>query len=420
MEAWPSWLKAPASKAGKRLTPFRGFEPLRFLFSSGCCKLPSMGEKHYAGIGTRKLAPPQRALCVKIGKYLAGNGWVLHTGAAPGADQAFARGALEGGGQLVLHLPWPSYEEDWFSKIPSQYSRNIQVEVLDADKRSGGAYDREAHDSVYDFHPAAERLRQGGLKLHARNYRILKPKGLPTPVGFCVAIPSPGGGGTAQGIRLSEFMKVPVVRLDQLSPGAARVMLDKLLDGSNGKKPDERDQDLFYRVLPRDYPDETTLAQARAYLKQGATSSDGIGCPCCGRLAKVYKRKLHTEMALFLIGLVKKYKENRDWVNIRDVIPGGDKSSKASSDGAYLVHWRLIEAQPKPQGGKKQGFYRPTERGIQFAEKKIRVPSHVALFDNKVVGWNDKLVYIDEALGDKFDYQELMRTAWTGRGSSEE
>lgn len=344
---------------------------------------------------------------MKIGRYLAEKGWILHTGAAPGADQAFARGALEGDGMVILHLPWPSYEEDWFGKIPSQFSRKISVDVLELDRRAG-AYDRDAYDSVYEFHPAPERLRQGALKLHARNYRIIRPKGRPGPVSFTVAIPSPGGGGTAQGIRLAESMKVPVVRLDQLSGKAAKKLIDEILAGSRGKKPDEREQDLFYRILPKDYPDETTLAQARAYLKQGATSSEGVGCPCCGRLAKVYKRKLHTEMALFLIGLVKKYKKTRDWINVRDVIPGGDKSAKASSDGAYLVHWRLIEPQPKPEGGKRQGFYRPTDRGIQFAEKKIRVPSHVALFDNKVVGWNDKLVYIDEALGDKFDYEELM------------
>ena len=50
----------------------------------------------------------------------------------------------------------------------------------------------------------------------------------------------------------------------------------------------------------------------------------------------------------------------------------------------------------------------PTSLGVQFVECSLKVPSHVHLYDNSVVGWSDKMVTVVEALGKRFDYQELM------------
>jgi len=345
-----------------------------------------MAQNHYAGIGTRRLAPAQQKLCGTIGSYLAKKGWILHTGAAEGADQSFAKGALIGGGELVLHLPWPSYEENWFSKIPSQYSRSISVDILEIDRR-GGVFDKEAYDSVFDLHPAPERLKRGAISLHARNYRILFPKGSPEPVQFVVAIPSPRGGGTAQGLRIAESLKIPTVRLDQLSAREARRTIDSLLSGSYGQRPDERGQNLFYAALPDVLPPDTSIAQAQAYLKQGAIG--GTRCPCCGTPAKVKDVRFTLEMAAFLTYLVRRYEADEFNSELVSAKPAD------ASLGKDLQLWKLIEMTQKY----KAYLFRPTERGIQFVRNEIRVPDRVAVFNGRVVGWGEKLGYIKDIAG---------------------
>ena len=44
-----------------------------------------------------------------IARRHAVEGLVLRSGASPGADRAFQRGAEEAGGAVELYLPWPSY-----------------------------------------------------------------------------------------------------------------------------------------------------------------------------------------------------------------------------------------------------------------------------------------------------------------------
>jgi len=147
-----------------------------------------------------------------------------------------------------------------------------------------------------------------------------------------------------------------------------------------------------------------TLDEARRVVEAGAV--DGIECPCCGRLAKVYRRKLHREMAIFLCLLVRRAGPERAWVHVRDVLKGTRTAQKASTDGAYLVHWSLIEAKP---GEHSAGMYRPTAMGASFVEGGLKVSSHVHLFNNEPVGFSETLVSIRDALGSKFDYDELMR-----------
>jgi hypothetical protein len=53
-------------------------------------------------------------------------------------------------------------------------------------------------------------------------------------------------------------------------------------------------------------------------------------------------------------------------------------------------------------------MYRPTERGIAFAEGRLSVPSHVDLLCGEVIGFWPDAVDVRDALGDRFSYDELM------------
>lgn len=152
-----------------------------------------------------------------------------------------------------------------------------------------------------------------------------------------------------------------------------------------------------------------TLEEARAWLRERVR--EGATCPCCKRLAKVYKRKLNSGMAYFLIRLYRKRGFRPTHIN--DFI--GEEKMTASMVGGVLLHqWGLIEEIPEweqalSQEKYKSGFYRVTKLGAQFAENRVRVNKFVYLYDNRIVrgDGDEATVSITEALGDKFDYQEL-------------
>jgi predicted Rossmann-fold nucleotide-binding protein len=153
----------------------------------------------YAGIGSRRVTTEERALCKLVGAVLARRGWVLHTGACLGADQAYAEGALEFSGSVHLYLPWTSYEKEWVA----QYGPRC-AHICTAKQHPAFA---EAVLSVARYHPHPDKLTNGGQLLHARNYLILEDCNL------CVALPK-GQGGTRQGMRIASHLRIPTVNLD--------------------------------------------------------------------------------------------------------------------------------------------------------------------------------------------------------------
>lgn len=154
-----------------------------------------------ACIGSRDLTPEQLGLCQEIGRLIALNGFELHSGNAPGADQAYASGANQVNPELVhLHLPWPGFKREavW---------RGNQVHVYPFD----GV--RFYVDIAAECHPKWDYLRDYAKKLHARNVSILMPAR--KKVDVCVAWPSErvGGGGTGQGMRIAEAYGIRLVDL---------------------------------------------------------------------------------------------------------------------------------------------------------------------------------------------------------------
>jgi len=147
---------------------------------------------------------------------------------------------------------------------------------------------------------------------------------------------------------------------------------------------------------------DTTLAEARALVLEARR--EGIECPCCGQFARTYKRKITGDMASFLIWLVRQRGEGREWSSVQGKrLRGGDYGK--------LTHWGLAERRPNGDPTKRtSGVWRPTEKGCAFATQPgiERVPSHLFIYNNKRVGRGDATVNIIEALGTRFNYEELM------------
>lgn len=140
-----------------------------------------------------------------------------------------------------------------------------------------------------------------------------------------------------------------------------------------------------------------TLADARSLVE--SKKDDGIECPCCTQFVKRYRRKLNSGMARALILLV----VDGCWVTAR-------RLASISREAAQLSWWGLAEEQANDDPKKKtSGLWRATERGVAFAREQVYVASHAVVFDAKLETLAGELVGIRAALGEHFDYDELMK-----------
>lgn len=132
-------------------------------------------------------------------------------------------------------------------------------------------------------------------------------------------------------------------------------------------------------------------------------------CPTCGHVTATYRRRLHSEMVVFLAKLDKLCRGNQTYFSPRSVLPG---QSKASTDAVYMRHWGLIEAQ---QHGTtvKRGHYRVTEAGKEFLRDNLKVAAWVELRNNKPVAWAaaSEMVYASDVYGSRFNADEVVMAA---------
>jgi hypothetical protein len=169
---------------------------------------PSRAHSAYAGIGSRETPQAILELMRLTASRLAACGWVLRTGMASGADQAFYEGASSRGA-LELYLPWPGFETE--ARLSAARADEFVLE------RPGHG----AHELAARFHPAWPRLSRAARNLHARNsHQVLGPD-LASPARFVLCWTPDGSldgsgrrvGGTGQALRLAHHHGIPVFNL---------------------------------------------------------------------------------------------------------------------------------------------------------------------------------------------------------------
>lgn len=150
--------------------------------------------RYYAGIGSRKTPPWVCELMTDIARRMEERGWHLRSGAAEGADTAFAVGTSPE--NRTIYVPWEGYRCD---------RRNLPVVV--AEKMPNW---RQALAMAQDHHPAWHRCSQGARALLARNcYQILGDD-LNTPVECVIACTGKAwgsSGGTEQALRVAGSLR---------------------------------------------------------------------------------------------------------------------------------------------------------------------------------------------------------------------
>lgn len=153
-----------------------------------------------------------------------------------------------------------------------------------------------------------------------------------------------------------------------------------------------------------------TLKEAKEWLR--ARVHEGARCPCCTQMAKVYKRKIYGKMAAALIKFYHATKPNFDFVHY-NALGSGLVRSTVSGDFAKMVYWGLIEekpnSDPKDEDKRTSGFWRITQDGVAFVTAGLLVPKYAFIFDSRLMKFDKtEMVSIQDCLGEKFSYEELM------------
>jgi hypothetical protein len=139
-------------------------------------------------------------------------------------------------------------------------------------------------------------------------------------------------------------------------------------------------------------------------FRQRLLSGEKMDCPCCGRYAQVYQRRLHTSIALQLIELYK-LGGTYDYIHASKLIP---KGVSGAGDLSKAKYWGLI-SEKQPDGNQKSsGFWMLTDLGVQYVTDRAKVPYIAHVYNDTVLGFSSRLSGIREALSEKFDYQQLM------------
>jgi hypothetical protein len=171
-------------------------------------------DKYYSGIGSRSTPSTIQRIMMFLARDLERDGYILRSGNAYSADEAFAKGVAK---YAQIWLPWNDYNLEYQEERPSHEYRTISDD------------DKEAFESVNQFHPNGPNLREPVKRLMARNFRILIGYGEPDSQ-FIVCWTPEGGevGGTAQAIRIAKHHHIPVFNLYSMSKSEVLKEIEKL------------------------------------------------------------------------------------------------------------------------------------------------------------------------------------------------
>lgn len=163
---------------------------------------------YYSGIGSRKAPKDILDIMEKMGFQLGKRNYILRSGASPGADSAFERGALKSTADCEIYLPWKSFQ-----------NREGKI-YINAEKMNNY---KKAKEIAKDHHYNFEELSEDSQKLIIRDTYQVLGKNLDTPSEFVICW-TPDGcitdrdrsiktGGTGQAISIASKFKIPIFNL---------------------------------------------------------------------------------------------------------------------------------------------------------------------------------------------------------------
>jgi hypothetical protein len=152
-------------------------------------------------------------------------------------------------------------------------------------------------------------------------------------------------------------------------------------------------------AVPPDGHSLISLNMAKAWLRKRIYEG-GDRCPCCNQFAKVWKRQIHSIIARALIA-------------VYNAEPAGTFLHLATvagpaCEGGKTRYWGLMEQESDTFPNGRSGWWRLTPHGRAFVECRISVPQYALVYDSRCLGLDGPLVNIQDCLGSKFSYPELL------------
>lgn len=163
------------------------------------------------------------------------------------------------------------------------------------------------------------------------------------------------------------------------------------------------------------FPTGKTLREARNEMQQKLR--EGTICPCCDRYIKIYKRRIHKNIAVGLIEFCKYQTLNKStWVRLRTLADSSPTFYRYCGDGKMDIttgrYWGLLEESGEEPNAdtKSAGMYRLTEKGISFVRNEIKISKYAFILRDTVMDMSEEMVSIVDCLEEKFSYSELMNS----------
>jgi hypothetical protein len=161
--------------------------------------------------------------------------------------------------------------------------------------------------------------------------------------------------------------------------------------------------------------DEFTIVRDAARIVMADRwGKDGVTCPCCGQLCKVYRRSITRSMAKVMVAM---YDANRaeptGWRNIPELLrltPYLRGPASQGGDWGKLVYWGLVERweEDRGDGSRRCGQARLTDLGLRFLRRQITVRRYANVYDGECIGLTGPDVGIEDSLPRDFNFQEIL------------
>lgn len=164
--------------------------------------------------------------------------------------------------------------------------------------------------------------------------------------------------------------------------------------------------------------DHLTVSEARAIINKRLRDKEirkkySEDCGMCGRRIQTYKRQISNTMARELIALYHLTRRNpNDCYHYYRHFKGHSFGDFSLMEQLGFVIRAPQEIPANERKKKTSGFWRITDRGIDFVLRKITVPQHMWTYNKKIVDFEGPEVDIVFCLGKEFDYAKLMAGEW--------
>lgn len=146
-----------------------------------------------------------------------------------------------------------------------------------------------------------------------------------------------------------------------------------------------------------------TFSGRKAAFNEALQRGEKLDCPCCGRYAQRYRRRVTAAIALALIKLFRAGGD-KEFIFYKAFMEVGE-----GADFCVAKYFGLVEAKTNDDDEKRtSGFWRLTPHGVAFVENRTTIKEVAVVFDDKVLNFDGDEVSIEQALKKKFNYSALM------------